>query len=395
MAHEIPPQIKKSVEAMLDAISNEALPQVMAIVTFPNDEKPMNAWSATNTMVLLFDYMFKIKLDFKTATAEKIADAFQKIDYRGFKQWNSIERRVKAGSSASYILVPLFGKVKQWRVTDTDGNTNISWVKPKDIKTGWKAEQFEKEIIRGFKGVPVFDISDTWGKPVKKVKLKLGQLPFKSVADHLGIKVIPKGFANKDYGFYAPQRQLIVLRSPDHAVFLHELSHAVDNHLLQKKGKKLKGGQNKEQEIIAEFSAAVLSNMIDPKNPIPTKNAAYYINGYSGGKRAEEMLKVLSRVESIITYITNFKEAKSPTRQAREKAGTPISEDAQIADKPKQTEPQLTFLPYVIIKDENTKLWNVKNQDTGEIIPKTYKQQGRAKKEMDRLNNKWRETNKK
>jgi len=121
-------------------------------------------------------------------------------------------------------------------------------------------------------------------------------------------------------------------------VFLHELSHAVDNYLMIKKtGHGLKLGQDIQQETIAEFCAAVLTVIIDPKaKKVSAGLAAKYIESYAPDKRGEALMKVLGRVENVITFISNFKEAKSPVREMEEKTGEPKDKAEIAADNPKK-----------------------------------------------------------
>ena len=75
-------------------------------------------------------------------------------------------------------------------------------------------------------------------------------------------------------------------------MFLHELSHAVDDRL-----NGLKPGQNKDQEVTAEFSAAVIAHLMGYK--IPLGNVREYVEHYS----FKELMGCLSRVEKIVNYV--------------------------------------------------------------------------------------------
>ncbi len=96
----------------------------------------------------------------------------------------------------------------------------------------------------------------------------------------------------------------IKLASPEIEVFLHELSHAVDDKL-----NGLKPGQQKDQEVIAEFSGAVIGYLMGYK--IPLGDIRDYIEHYS----FKELLNSLSRVEKIVNYVverTTIEAAKQP-----------------------------------------------------------------------------------
>ena len=75
-------------------------------------------------------------------------------------------------------------------------------------------------------------------------------------------------------------------------MFLHELSHAVDDKL-----NGLKPGQRNDQEVTAEFSAAVIGYLMGYK--VPLGNVREYIEGYS----FKEFLNSLSRIEKIVSYV--------------------------------------------------------------------------------------------
>ena len=62
-------------------------------------------------------------------------------------------------------------------------------------------------------------------------------------------------------GFLPGRRSEITLRAHDADVWFHELAHAVDARLTE--GGKLKGGQQQEQEIVAEMASGVLCQLYD------------------------------------------------------------------------------------------------------------------------------------
>ena len=93
-------------------------------------------------------------------------------------------------------------------------------------------------------------------------------------------------------GSYNLLSKEIRLASPEIEIFLHELSHAVDDRL-----NGLKPGQKKDQEVIAEFSAAVIGYLMGYK--IPLGNVKEYIENYS----FKELLNSLSRIEKLVTFV--------------------------------------------------------------------------------------------
>jgi hypothetical protein len=213
-------------------------------------------------------------------------------DARGFNQWKEAGRYVKKGSKAFYIIAPLFKKIEKMVETKTESG---------EVKT----DKQVIEVLAGFKGVPVFRFEDTEGAPIIREEYKLNiPYEFNGIIKELGLKIDAVRYSGMAYGSYNLLNKQIELASPDIDVFLHELSHAVDDKL-----NGLKPGQQKDQEVIAEFSGAVIGHLMGYK--IPLGNARDYIEHYS----FKELLNSLSRVERIVNYVierTTIKTAKQP-----------------------------------------------------------------------------------
>lgn len=203
-------------------------------------------------------------------------------DARGYKQWQQVGRNVKKGSHAFTIFGPLIKKIED-KVTHED-----------------------KVLLYGFKSIPVFRYEDTEGADIPQAPKVEVQIPynFNSIIAELKLTVQTSFFNGSCYGYYAPSRQLISLSSPDLAVFLHELSHAVDTHL---GAVKKQAGQQTDREVVAEFSAAVVGAMMG-------YNVAYgthkqYIEAYS----FKELMQQLARCEKVIKFIMDRTTAMAPT----------------------------------------------------------------------------------
>lgn len=93
---------------------------------------------------------------------------------------------------------------------------------------------------------------------------------FDNIIQELGIKIDTVKFDGAVYGSYNPSRKEIKLESPDIEIFLHELSHAVDDKL-----NVLKAGQRNDQEVTAEFSGAVIGYLMGYR--VPLGNVKGYI----------------------------------------------------------------------------------------------------------------------
>ena len=115
---------------------------------------------------------------------------------------------------------------------------------------------------------------------------------FNGIIQELGLKINTVRFSGMSYGSYNLFNKKIKLASPDLEVFLHELSHAVDDRL-----NGLKPGQRTDQEVTAEFSGAVIGYLMGYK--VPLGNVKEYIESYS----FKELLNSLSRIEKVVNFV--------------------------------------------------------------------------------------------
>jgi len=239
--------IKEAMEMLLKMFEDGNLEKVARAV-FKGGNIPADKWSFLNRLL-----MYCNNTD----------------DARGFNQWKQAGRYIKKGSKAFYILAPSFKKVIDEKTTE------------------------ETQILAGFRDVPVFRFEDTEGAPIISDKLKL-DIPFEfdSIINELGLTVNASRFCGNSYGSYNPIRKEIKLASPEIEIFLHELSHAVDDKL-----NKLKPGQHKDQEVTAEFSGAVIGYLMGYK--IPLGNVREYIEHYS----FKELMNQLSRIEKVVSFV--------------------------------------------------------------------------------------------
>ncbi|VVB85644.1 Uncharacterised protein [uncultured archaeon] len=250
------PHVKEAMDTLLKMFNEENLPKV-AMAVFKGNDIPSDKWSFLNRILMYLN---------------------NTEDARGFKQWQQVGRYVKKDSKAFYILAPMFKKVIEEKTLE------------------------EKQILAGFKAVAVFRYEDTEGAPLIKENFK-ANIPFEfnSIIKELGLKIDAVRFNGAVYGSYNLNTKAIRLASPDIEVFLHELAHAVDDRL-----NGLKAGQQKDQEVIAEFSAAVIGHLMGYK--IPFGNVKEYIEHYS----FKELLSSLSRIEKVVTYVIERTGIKQP-----------------------------------------------------------------------------------
>lgn len=197
-------------------------------------------------------------------------------DVRGFNQWKQAGRYVKKGEQAAYILAPI---VK----TYTDEETGE-----------------EKSRLIGFKSVPVFGISQTEGEEIPQPDYTPAELPpLADVAERLGVKVTYLPLAPDRLGQCKVDGSEIELGTEDASVFFHELAHAVHGRL---NGGKLKGGQHKDQETVAEFTATVLMELYGLGDR--TGNCWQYIQHYDKDP-LKAVYKALGTVGQVLEVVLN------------------------------------------------------------------------------------------
>lgn len=247
-------QIKQAMETLLKMFDEGNLPKV-AHAVFKGNAIPSDKWSFLNRVLMYLN---------------------NTEDARGFNQWKQAGRNIKKGSKAFYILAPMFKKVTE----------------DKTLESGEFVRQ-EKQILTGFRGIPVFRFEDTEGAPIIKEEFKV-DIPyeFNGIIQELGLTVKASRFLGSSYGSYNLRNKEIKLSSPEIEVFLHELAHAVDDKL-----NGLKRGQQNDQEVTAEFSGAVIGHLMGYR--VPLGNVKEYIEQYS----FKELMNCLGRIEKVVTYV--------------------------------------------------------------------------------------------
>jgi len=202
-------------------------------------------------------------------------------DARTFQQWKSINRFPKKGSHAFFIFAPIL-------VPDDKAEN-------KDDK--------KKMKLVGYRTIPEFKYESTEGDPVNYNPDK--ELPVfcgSKLAEKWGI-TIKQGFENPlYYAFYSSTKKEIVIASDSQQTFFHEISHAADEKITGT----IKGGQNPSQEIVAEFSAAVLMNIFGLK--AGTANTYQYIERYAkqlGKETIEAVIPLIGKISKVINLIIN------------------------------------------------------------------------------------------
>jgi antirestriction protein ArdC len=253
---EKPDRIKETLNKVIDIFEKGNIPEAIKIATFPTFDVPSNKWSLCNRMLMMF-----------AGTA----------DARGFRQWEQVGRFVKKGEKAHYILAP------------------------KIIKKKGKDGKDDETMCVGFLTVPVFAVEQTEGEPLEYQKIKLPDFPLIEKAREWGIGVEPMPFTDC-LGYYEfGKGEKIRLATTSEKTFFHELSHAAHARI-----KKLKTGQDKQQEIVAELSAQVLAQLVGVEVESTLGNSYSYIYSYAaahGQDVAKACLAVVADVEKVLNLI--------------------------------------------------------------------------------------------
>ncbi|OGU39020.1 MAG: antirestriction protein [Ignavibacteria bacterium GWB2_35_12] len=249
-------KITTVLSSILEQFKTGDIPQAIAITRYPIPNIPSSKWSMFNQLVMLF-----------SGTA----------DARGFRQWQTVSRKVKKGSQALHILVPMI----KTRVDD-NGDDQI--------------------FLAGFMTSPVFRMEDTEGEPLAYEKIKLPQLPLMEKAQAWGISVKAVSGSWEYNGYYVPQKKEICLATPEERTFFHELAHAAHEKVLGS----IQAGQHPAQEIVAELSAQALCRIVGKTTDSQAGNSYRYIETYSakiGCTPYIACVKLLSEVEKVLNLI--------------------------------------------------------------------------------------------
>ena len=243
------PKVKNSLKRVIDKFKLGDLSSITQTVRIHLDpEAPANSWSFSNKVLAYIQA--------------------QELDCRGYYQWQMVDRQVRKGSKAIYIISPI----------------NI------------KKSDDDKYTCIGFHAIPVFPASATEGDKalVKYSPKKLP--PLIDIAKQMGIKVKYIPIAFNRYGDCRTNGNEIRLGSHDPKVFFHELAHAIHAKI---EGK-LKGNQDVDQETIAEFTCCILMDIYGFSDN--TGNTWQYISQYSKDPLMA-ITKSLATVEKILEIL--------------------------------------------------------------------------------------------
>ena len=244
---------------LVDLFIKGDVPNAIAKIVLSCPNMPSSKWTLSNRLLAFVQCL--------------------EIDCRGFRQWQSVSRKVKKGARAVHILAPILIK----RIDEESGE--------------------EKQTIIGFRRLPVFPLSSTTGKAIPELTPKTAP-SLLNVAEKLNLKIEYQSFAGPFYGAYSPDNNKIILCTHDEQTFFHELAHAAHHKLI---GNELKTGQDAKQEIIAEMTACVLARMYGRKSSNDGSTYAY-IKRYAAelNKSVEDaIIPLLSEIESVLSLVVS------------------------------------------------------------------------------------------
>ncbi len=209
-------------------------------------------------------------------------------DARGFRQWEQVGRKVKKGEKAFYILGPLTTKVR-------------------NEETGE-----EKVIVFGFKGLPVFGLEQTEGKPLPTSDLDMekwvNSLPLLDVAKQWGLSVaLFDGNEVRFLGLYR-RGEGISIGVKNLSTWCHELVHAADDRNSSLK----EMGQHWRSETVAELGGAVLLEVLGMGHDADVGGCWEYVQHYAEQERigvTEACMRVLYRTCAAVGLILDTAEA--------------------------------------------------------------------------------------
>lgn len=215
------------------------------------------------------------------------------LDCRGYKQWQAAGRQVKKGSRAAYIIGPV--TVSKTKVNDAG------------------EEEKYKQLV-GFHTIPVFAYNQTEGEDDTALDYTpKDPPPLIEVAEKLGVQVSFTPLVGA-YGQVTADGKEMRLATNDPETFFHELAHAAHARL---EGK-LRGGQDEEQETVAEFTAAVLMEMYGYGDR--SGNAWEYISQY-----ADDPLTAVSKALDVVGKVVGLLEALVPNEKSAEEQSPALS----------------------------------------------------------------------
>jgi len=247
-------------EKIVSLFSSKALPDLCAKALINAPQKPSSKWTLGNQLLMLL-----------AGTS----------DARGFRQWNEVGRWVARDRKAIWILGPVRKKIRQ------------------EPPEGAEQGEDVKEVLVGFKAIPVFRYEDTCGQELPVYQPR-DPPPLMNVAERFGMKVRYEHLGPGMYGATDHATHTIVLASEDWDVFWHELGHAIHRTFEPKSGH----GQESEAETIAQLVAATLARLYGrPADGFSWGYISLYAQSNSPQMVGRLCMRVLDRTKKVLDLI--------------------------------------------------------------------------------------------
>jgi hypothetical protein len=251
---KLSPKAQTSINKVIEKFKTGDLSPITKVVRINLDKSaPANNWSLSNKVLAFMQS--------------------EELDCRGFRQWQKVDRQIKKGSGAVYIF------------------------RPHTIKTNSDNKKDEdKTLCIGFSPVAVFPASATTGDNNISSYEPVEFPPLYDLAEKFNISIDYVPVTPDKLGDCKVDGSSIRLGSHDTRVFFHELSHGIHARI----DGTLKGGQQINQETIAEFTTAVLMDFYGLEDN--TGNAWEYISKYSDDPLIA-ITKAMGTVEKVLAVL--------------------------------------------------------------------------------------------
>ena len=246
-----------------------------------------NRYSARNTMLLMFETMFRKGRMFQMA--------------RGYKQWqNEFNRTVKKGEAAMWILAP------QKKII----------AKEVDKETGEEIKHYKTY----FKTIPVFELSQTEGEPIPRNETK--NHLYKSAAeydvnDFISKLDMPIMFEDLiQANGYTDGKKIVIGKHNNNlaaiCTLFHELAHY---HLHYDNGEELRLYSKKQSTNFKELEAEAVAYMVSAAFGIENNYSKNYISTWNSNvkgideefeKRSYDLLmEALNQIECFSSMLSD------------------------------------------------------------------------------------------
>jgi hypothetical protein len=139
-------RVKTVLDSILERFQTGDIPEAIAYSMFPFPDVPSAKWSLLNRTLMFLS---------------------GSMDARGYRQWQNVNRYVKKGSNALYIIVPYLKVIKD------------------------ELEE-RKYTLKGFGVKAVFRVEDTEGSALEYENIELPDVPLMERAEEWGISIVRK-----------------------------------------------------------------------------------------------------------------------------------------------------------------------------------------------------------